>query len=110
MRELARGVRRATVPAEIRQDDPIGLRELRNERRPGCSRGPEAVEHHERRSVTVDLVIELDPVDLCEMPLRGERRFGPRGEARCEDARQNTEKARRPPIHVRSLLRWAGRV
>ena len=68
----------------------------------GDQAAPEAaeiVEHHEGRSVTVDLVIELEPVDRREMPLRGERRFGPRDEARGEDARQDTEKLRRPPIH-----------
>ena len=67
------------------------------------------MKHHERRSVAVDLVVELEAVDLGEMPLRRER-FGPRDEARGEDAQEDTGKLRRPPVHARSLLTLAGRV
>jgi hypothetical protein len=46
----------------------------------------------------MNLVIELEPVDLDEMPLRRES-FGAHHKTCGEDAQKDTEKPRRPTVH-----------
>ena len=64
--ELALDVGRAAVPLHLDGADLARLRELADPRRPVVrDRHERAVEQHERIAAAMDLVLHLEPIDLC---------------------------------------------